>query len=96
MASAGQVPAPTVSAGDRATALSVEATARMVDLKGIYELLHLSGAVESWSDFRFKFEGACSLLGLEDSMNQALQVTDESRFDDMIGSILAQSKLLWN
>ena len=68
----------------------VEATFRMVDLKGVAKPPHFSGAVESWSDFRFKFEGVCSLLGLEDSMNQALLVTDESRFDGMVGSISAK------
>ena len=86
-------PDANVEGDDRARAegLMREVLSKLVDLRSVARPLLFTGAVEDWSEFRFRMENVASLLGLEDFMEKAVRGEGEEEPGDA-----TRSKFLYN
>ena len=75
----------------RAEGLMREVLSKLVDLRGVARPPLFTGAVEDWSEFRFRMENVASLLGLEDFMEKAVRGEGEEEPGDA-----TRSKFLYN
>ena len=57
--------------GARAEGLTREVLSKLVDLRGVARPPLFTGAVEDWSEFRFRAENVATLFGVEEFMDKA-------------------------
>ncbi len=69
--------------------------AKLVDTKNALKFPSFSGETADWNDFKFRFEAAASLLGLDTMMDRSCLVP-ETELQGLLGPDLLASKLLFS